>query len=342
MFRFADPYYFLLLLPAAAAFWFVYRKRVRKGLLFAATARIPASHTTWRVTVSYILPALLLSGIILSVAALARPQTVFSKIHRTSDVIAIEMVVDCSGSMDALDLSIQTSAGTKLRSRLDAVKEAFADFVSRRPDDLLGLVTFGGYATSRAPLTLDHDALLHVLKGVQVINSSDSNQQEQMTAIGDAMATACARLEKAEPKSKIMVLLTDGDSNTGVIQPEEAMKIARKMGIKIYTIGVGTNGEAPFRTRNMFGQSVIGYARIAMDEALLKNIAKTTGGRYFNVRDAKGMENVMEDINKLEKTRVERAVFSQYNELFPWVLAPGLALLILGSGLNVLVARRII
>lgn len=342
MFRFADPFYLLLILPVTVALWFVYRRRVRAGLAFAALYRVPPSNTTWRILLSSAVPALVILGITFSILALARPQTVFSKIRKTSDVIAIEMVVDCSGSMNALDMSIQSPTGTKMRTRLDAVKDAFADFVSRRQDDLLGLVTFGGYATSRAPLTLDHDAILAVLKGVQVINASDGTQEEQLTAIGDALATACARLEGSEPRSKIIVLLTDGDSNTGVIQPEEAAKVAKRMGIKVYTIGIGSNGNAPFKARDMFGREVIANFRVTMDEELLRKIASMTGGKYFNVRDAKGMDKVMEEINKLEKTKIERAVYSQYNELFPWFLAPGLALVILGTSMNMLVARRLL
>ncbi|MBA4388335.1 MAG: aerotolerance regulator BatA [Verrucomicrobia bacterium] len=342
MFRFGDPLYFLLLLPAAAGLWFIYRRRVRTGLAFAAAYRVPASGTTWRVVIAGVLPAIFLAGVFLAIAALARPQTVFSKTRRTSDVIAIEMVVDCSGSMNALDLSEQTPSGTRWRTRLDVVKEAFADFVSRRPDDLMGLVTFGGFATSRAPLTLDHEALLKVLQGVQIVGGTDATREEQLTAIGDALATACGRMEKADPKSRIIVLLSDGDSNTGIIEPDQAAKIAKQMGIKVYTIGVGSNGQVPVKVRDPFGRDVIARAEFPLDEEQLRRIASTTGGKYFNVRDARGMERVLGDISKLEKTRVERAVYNQYNELFPWFLTPGLAMIVIGSGLNMLVVRRIL
>lgn len=236
----------------------------------------------------------------------------------------------------------------KPRTRLDAVKETFADFIGRRPDDLIGLVTFGGFASTRAPLTADHNALLHTLKGVEISRPVQDktgqvvNQEEMLTAIGDALATACARLEKAEPKSKIIVLLSDGESNTGVIKPEQAIKMAEKMKIKVYTIGVGSTGEAPFPTRDMFGREVVQYARVSLDEELLERIASETRGRYFNVRDPKGLDRAMESINRLEKTAVERDVYSQYNELFLWLLCPALALLAAGTGLNMAVARRIV
>lgn len=348
MFRFAHPFYLFLLVPLAAAAWFVFRKRIRKGLLFSATFRIPAQGITFRTLAASILPAVYLLGLALVVFALARPQTVFSRIRNKSDAIAIEMVVDVSGSMEALDLSLKTPTGTKFRTRLDASKETFTEFVNKRPDDLIGLVTFGGFAATRAPLTGDHEALIHVLKGIDIPRPSfDSqgqvvDQEELLTAIGDALATACARLEHAQLKSKIVVLLSDGESNTGLIKPEDAIKIAKKMGIKIYTIGIGSNGQAPFRRKDMFGNDRLVYADVVLDEALLGNIAKSTGGRYFVVKDQGGFDRAMEEINKLEKTRVERNIYEQYNELFPWLLWPALCLISLGAGLNMMISRRIV
>jgi len=348
VFRFASPYSFFLWLPVLAAAWFVYRRRVRRGILFAPASRLRVARSTWRTAAANVLPALFLTGLALAVTALARPQTVSSKITRTADVIAIEMVVDVSGSMEALDLSIRTPGAERIRTRLDAVKETFAEFVERRPDDLIGLVTFGGYAATRAPLTTDRDALVHVLKGVEIPGRSFDdkgrvvNQEELLTAIGDALATACARLEDVETKSKIIVLLSDGESNTGVIEPETAAELARELGIRVYTIGVGSTGRAPFWGRDLFGRRVVQYAHVILDEALLRQIAETTGGRYFNVRDPDGLETALADINRLEKTRVERDVYRQYNELFTWFLWPAATLIVLATGLNMLAARRVV
>lgn len=348
MFRFADPYYFLLLIPTIAAIWFVYRRSVRSGLLFSASFRLAVLKGTWRTTLSRVMPMFILIGLILSVFALARPQNVFSLIHRDTNAIAIEMVVDVSGSMEALDLSIKTGTGTRYRTRLEAVKEVFADFVKQRPDDLIGLVTFGGYASTRAPLTSDHDALLHVLKGVDipktVLNREGRivNQEELNTAIGDGLATACARIKNAEPESRIIVLLSDGESNTGIIEPKQAMRAASELGIKVYTIGVGSSGLAPVKGKDMFGRDVIQRIQVSLDEELLTQIAITTGGQYFNVRNPKGLKKALEQIDKLEKTEVERDVYEQYDELFPWFLFPSLCLIALGAALNVTLARRII
>lgn len=349
MFRFANPYYFFLALPALAALWFVYRKSVTRGVLFSASARLPAQQTTWRIRLSRILPLLLISGLLMSVIALARPQVVFSRIHQTADAIAIEMVVDVSGSMEALDLSEKTATGMKEKTRLEAVKEKFSEFIEKRPDDLIGLVTFGGYATTRAPLTMDHSAIMHILSGVEIpkpgLNSSGQvvNNEELLTAIGDALATACGRIEKSELKSKIIVLLSDGESNTGIIRPEQAIKIAKQLGIKVYTIGIGSrSGTAPFKATDMFGRQVLVNQQCPLDEELLKKIADSTDGQYFHVFDNDGLDKAIEEIDKLEKTKIERDIFEQYNELFPWFLFPGLGLILLGSALNMIAVKRII
>jgi Ca-activated chloride channel family protein len=348
MFRFGDPYHFFLFLPLALAAWWVYRRRVRAGILFAPSSRLPATTATWRTAVSRLLPAVLLAGIALAILALARPQTILSRTRRSADVIAIEMVVDVSGSMEALDLSVRTATGVDELTRLDAVKRTFREFVKRRPDDLVGLVTFGGYASTRCPLTTDHHALLHVLEGVQIPKPSHDkdgqvvNQEELLTAIGDALATACARIRQAEPKSKVVVLLSDGESNTGVIQPDQAVGAAKELGIKVYTIGVGSTGRAPFRARDMFGRDTIQYAMVSLDEKLLRQAAEATGGKYFNVRSPDALEKALADIDTLEKTRVEQNVYNQYHEWFGWFLAPAAGLIVAGAGLNMMIARRIV
>ena len=349
MFRFAHPYYFFLLIPLVVAAWCVYRRRINAGLIFAPAERFSDSGTSWRVRISSLVPLIVFTGMALAIIALARPQTILSQMRRSVDVIAIEMVVDLSGSMQALDLSdIANGRIVKSRTRLDAVKETFADFVETRPDDLIGLVTFGGYASTRCPLTTDHAALLHVLNGIEIPTPRQGrkgqliDQEELLTAIGDALATACARVENAEPESRIIVLLSDGESNTGLIQPQAAIKIAKTLGVKVYTIGVGTSGNAPFRVRDIFGRPRIQNAPVTLDEDLLKQIASETGGRYFNVRDPKGLDAALEDIGTLEKTRVERDIYQHYTELFNKLLFPALLLVVLGSGLNMMCVKRII
>jgi Ca-activated chloride channel family protein len=347
MFKFAQPYSFLLLPAVALAAWLMFRGRIATGLLYAPTGRIPAGRRSWRAAAALALSVLFVAGLVLAVIALARPQTVLSTSRRKADVIAIEMVVDVSGSMEALDMSdIAGNQIVRERTRLDVVKQAFADFIGKRPDDLAGLVTFGGFASTRAPLTADHAALLHVLKGVELPRPFQDgsgrvvNDEELLTAVGDGLATACARLEYAEPKSKIIVLLSDGESNTGVVKPDLAAETAKKMGIRVYTIGVGTTGRAPVRTRDMLGRPVVGLADVTLDEELLRKIALTTGGQYFNVRDPRGLQRALDAINQLEKTAVERNVYNQYNELFGWFLMPAVGLLLAATGLGVMVTGR--
>ncbi len=342
--RFGSPYFLLLLIPWAVASWFIYRRRVRQALLFAPFHRIPAQRRTWRIFLRPAGPVLFLAGSALLILALARPQTVFSQTLRRSDAIGIQMVVDCSGSMQALDFSTPTST----RTRLDVVKETFAEFVRNRPSDLIGLVTFGGFASSRVPLTLDHTALLHSLKGVETARNVFSpdgrllNQEEMLTAIGDALATGCARFENNTLKSRILVLLSDGESNTGIIKPEEAAKAAKTLGIKVYTIGVGSNTQAPFSVRDNFGREVIRYGEVRLDEDLLRSIATTTGGQYFNVKDTRGLERVLQTISKLERTTIDIEQYNKYDEHFLRFLLPGLILLLAGAVLNTWLTRNVV
>jgi len=344
MFRFATPYAFLLALPLLLTVWFIYRRRVKRAMLYTAGIRLPGRLATWRTRIGVFLPLAFLAGTALTIVALARPQTVLSRTTHTSEAIAIEMVIDISGSMNALDFATRQD---RHRTRLKVVKETFARFVEKRPGDLIGLVTFGGYATSRAPLTIDHNALQHVLEGVEVPKSVYEgnrvvNAEELATAIGDGLATACARLESTDVKSRIVVLLSDGASNTGIIKPAAAVQIARRLGIKVYTIGVGTTGETHALSNDAQGRPVVGRIGVQLDEAFLRRVAVETGGRYFNERDPAGLEAALEEINRLEKTEIDREIYSQYEELFPRYLIPGAGLLCLGLVLNMSVRRRLL
>ena len=280
------------------------------------------------------------------VVAAARPRKALSQGQRNVDAIAIAMTVDVSGSMEALDL---TPKGTRdYKTRLDVVKEMFAKFVEARPDDLIGLVTFGGYASSRAPLTADHEALLHVLKGVEIpttaydANGRPIDPDEQMTAIGDGLAMALARLKNAEPKSKIAILLSDGVSNAGVVEPDQAAAAAEKLGVRVYTIGVGTHSRrTPFRAKDMFGRTQIAYADVSFDESQLKSIASKTHARYFAVNDAAGLKAALEEIDSLEKTPLDRTVYQRWQEYFAPFLLAGVILLLVAVSLQMAASRRL-
>ena len=345
MITFATPLAFLLLLPWAAAAWRLYRTGKRAGVLFAPTHRLPLKTAGWRVTFARTVPLLFLLGSLLLIIAAARPRTSLSREHRSVNAIAIGMVVDVSGSMEALDLS---PSQQDWRTRLDVVKELFAKFVEERPDDLIGLVTFGGYASTRAPLTADHRALVHVLKGVEIPRAQADaqgrpvDQEETLTAIGDGLATGVARLTDAEPKTRIIILLSDGESNTGIITPDQAADAAAKIGVRVYAIGVGSNNRTPFKTRDMFGRETIAYADATFDETQLKSIAAKTNGRYFSVRDNEGLKNALEEINALETTKIDRQVYQRYNEHFVRFLLWGAALAALALTLNMNLTRRLL
>jgi Ca-activated chloride channel family protein len=240
------------------------------------------------------------------------------------------MTVDRSGSMQALDFKINDEPV----DRLEAIKKVFREFVegdgklAGRPDDLIGLVAFGGFAEAKCPLTFDHPALLSVLDDVkipqpifnsqrQIINERLLNE-ESATAIGDAIAMSVERLKPVKAKSKIIILLTDGESNAGVLQPLEAAKIAKTYGIKIYTIGLGSNGPVPFPTFDMFGRKVMTRQVFPLDKTTLKGIAEMTGGKYFNVSTGTiDLGNIYTRlIAGAEKKELEAQTIQQYEEKF--------------------------
>lgn len=330
---FAYPYAFLLALPLAFAAWRMMRRSRGRGVRFSAVSRVSVKSSGWRVIVAKVAPYVAVLGLALLVVAAARPREPFGKSNRSVESIAIAMVVDVSGSMRAPDMSSRYSREV---TRLDVVKKAFAEFVKKRPDDLISLVTFGTYASARTPLTSDHETLLNVLKGVEIPRGSD----EAETAIGDGLSVALLRLKDAKMKSKIVILLSDGVSNIGSAQggvdPETAAAAAKKMGVKVYTIGVGANSRAamdPFGFGMMMGGA-------HFDERQLKNIAATTSGMYFSVNDQAGLERAMKDIDELETTKVEVEEWTRWVEYFPVLLALGVSLTVLASLLSMLAVRR--
>lgn len=344
--NFAWPLCGLLLVPLALAAWRMLRRGRRAGIKFAPVFRLPAKTAGWRARLANLAPWIFLAGAALLVVAAARPRRALSQGNRSVDAIAIAMTVDVSGSMEALDL---TPKGAEYKTRLDVVKEMFAKFVEARPDDLIGLVTFGGYASSRAPLTADHEALQHVLKGVQVpsvnydANGRPVDPDETLTAVGDGLATALARVKDAEVKSKIVILLSDGVSNTGVVEPDQAAAAAAKLGIRVYTIGVGTHSRrTPFKARDMFGRTQIAYADMSFDESQLKSIASKTNGRYFGVRDADGLKSALEEIDSLEKTTLDRTVYQRWQEYFVPFLLIGMFLVLFAVSLQMAASRRLV
>lgn len=344
---FANPWMLILFAPLALAAWRLLRRGRKTGIRFSALGRIPSQAAGWRARVAALTPYMLLSGLALLALAAARPRTSLAREKKSVDAIAIAMTVDVSGSMDALDLTPKGERFSRDTTRLAVVKKLFAEFVSKRPDDLIGLVTFGGYASTRSPLTADHEALLNVLKGVEIPSIALDAQgraiaeDEQMTAVGDGLATALARLKDAKPKSKIVILLSDGVSNTGAVEPDEAAAAAAKMGVKVYAIGVGTRSRrTPIIGRDFFGRTVVQYADMTFDEKQLKSIAKKTGGTYFSVNDRDSLEKALDEIDQLETTKIDADVFNRWNEHFVPFLLAGALLVLVSVSLSMSATRR--
>ena len=346
--NFANPWMLLFLAPLAVAAWRLLRRGRRSGIRFSALSRLPSNASGWRAKVAAATPYFLIAGLVLLTLAAARPRTSLAREKKSVDAIAIAMTVDVSGSMDALDLTPRGERFSRNTTRLAVVKKLFAEFVEKRPDDLIGLVTFGGYASTRSPLTADHAALLNVLKGVEIpsialdAQGNPISQDEQMTAIGDGLATALARLKDAKPKSKIVILLSDGVSNTGAVEPDEAAKAAAKLGIKVYAIGVGTRSRrTPIFGRDFFGREAIQYADMTFDEKQLKSIANTTGGTYFSVNDRDSLAKALDEIDELETTKLDADVYNRWNEHFAPFLLVGAALVFLAVSFSMSAARRV-
>lgn len=345
---FAAPWAFLFMLPLGFAAWRLLRRRKRGGVKFSAFMRLPLVSGGWRAWVAEHIPYVLLVGLALLVIAAARPRIPLAHRAQQVDAIAIAMALDVSGSMEALDLTPRGKQPSKDTTRLAIVKKLFVEFVDKRPDDLIGLVTFGGYASTRAPLTADHAALDNVLKGVEVpsvafdVKGQAIAQDEQMTALGDGLSVALLRLKDAKPKSKIVILLSDGVSNAGAVSPEEATKAAEKLGIRVYAIGIGTkSSRTPFFSRDFFGRPTIAYADTTFDEGQLKAIAKETGGRYFPVNDRDALASALEEIDKLETTALDVDVWDRWDEKFVPFLLVGVGLLLLAVLVSLAANRRL-
>jgi len=334
----------LFLVPVAlGVLWWRRRPQRRPAAVFSSVSDLKGLPVTLAQRLRRWLPYLYGLGLCLMIVGLARPQAGKAESRIAGQGIAIEVVLDVSGSMEAVDFQL----GGREVNRLKAVKHVVGEFVlgsresglSGRTDDLVGLVAFGGFADSKCPLTLDHGALVDIVQGLEIprpmrnsqgeVINAEMLKEELATAIGDGVAVAVDRLRGAKAKSKVIILLTDGDSNAGVVDPREAARIAAESGIRLYTIGIGRSGTVPVPQDDGFGNQVLVPAQFRIDEDLLREMAQTGHGRYFHASDSEGLAEVYAEIDKLEKTKVEETKYSEYRELFPWFVAPGLAMILL-------------
>ncbi|MDR4496535.1 MAG: VWA domain-containing protein [Candidatus Scalindua sp.] len=256
--------------------------------------------------------------IILLVIALARPQSGKAHSRIKTEGIDIVLALDVSGSMLAEDFTVEE----KRHNRLYVAKEVVKDFIKWRENDRLGMVVFAGQAYTQCPLTLDYDILLQFLEKVNI------GMVEDGTAIGSAIGVCVNRLKSSKAKSKVIILLTDGRNNSGEIDPFTAAEIAKTFDIKIYTVGAGTKGLAPYPTKGAFGFTVYKPMQIDIDDEGLTEIAKITGGKYFRATDTESLKEVYKQIDSLERTEMEIAKYTEYNELFHYLVIPALGVFI--------------
>lgn len=317
MFRFASPWLLLLVPLALAVAWRLARRRregdVRLPLPSAgALGRLGRSPWTYA---ERALPWLRGAALVLAVLALARPQWGRNEDVVTSSGIDIAVALDISGSMGCQD--------SPPRGRLEVARESLTRFIEKRPGDRIGLVVFATAAVTRCPPTLDHTMLSRFVSETEIAPAG-----EDATALGLGLAAAANRLRASTAKSRVLILLTDGRNNAGPIGPEEAAEAASTLGLRIYTIGIGSEGSARCPVDTPFGRRFT-MQEVNLDEGLLRSIAEGTGGRYFRATDAEGFEEAMREIDGLEKSEIESRVRTIYAERFPSVLAPAGVVLLL-------------
>ena len=323
----------LLVLAALLPLVLPWRRRAARtaALRFPTLAGLRALAPAGAARRRMVLAVMRLLVLVLLVVALARPQagTAAAKVHREG--VDVVLAVDVSGSMLSEDFTL----GSGRASRLDAVKAVVKEFVAARPEDRIGLVLFGSRPYTQCPLTLDHGWLLQNLDRAKV------GMIEDGTAIGSGLATAVNRLRASTAKSKFVVLLTDGQQNAGRITPETAAEAAAAIGIRVYTVGAGTRGLAPFPMQDMFGNKVYRPVPVDIDEKTLERVAQATHGRYFRATDTKSLHDIYAEIDRAEKTPFAAPEFLDYHELYPWLVWPALALVLAEVALGETVLRKL-
>lgn len=317
-FRFLYPYLlWLILLVPLFAWWRGKRGKGRASLRYSTVEIAKIFGSMSRSRAGWIQLGLRLIAITLMILALARPQWGKSLTQVQASGVDIALVIDISGSMASTDLSPNVN-------RLEVVKSVVSEFIKNRPNDRIGLVAFSGTAYVVSPLTLDHAWLSNRLESLNISPRQDG------TAIGSGIAAGANRLRKQKAKSKIMILLTDGVNNAGKISPLTAAEAARAFGIKIYTIGAGSDGDVMMPSGQGFlGQIIQRRMRVDIDEATLKQVADLTGGKYFRATDAGSLKEIYGEIDQLEKTKHVTRRLDQYRELFHYFLIPALFIFLL-------------
>jgi len=317
MFKLAAKAYLpLLLLWTGLWFWSAFLERKgQRHIGYASQKSLPTAKPAWKERLLKNLFRFKMASLLLFIIALARPQLLNTTQVEEQKGMDILLTLDISGSMASIDFTP--------KNRLEVAKEVIAAFIEKRKTDRLGLVIFAATAYTKCPLTIDYDILKFNLQDTEL------GELEDGTALGMALATAVNRIRNAPAKTKIIILLTDGVNNRGEIDPRDAAKMARDFNIKVYTIGAGIRGEAPYPVLDSFGRQQYVMVNVEIDETLLQEIAKTTGGLYFRATDRDSLQTIFSEIDRWEKTRIKTRNYYETTELFPYFLALGLLLLLL-------------
>jgi len=301
--------------------WLARRQGRQAAVRYSNIDTLKRLRPSRRIVIRRFVEGLRILTIALLILAMARPQTGRKQTQVRTEGIDIVLVLDTSGSMQALDLDADRPINRR-RNRLQVAKEVVEEFVQGRTNDQVGLVVFGSEAFTQCPLTLDHGIVATFLEGIEIGMAGDA------TAMGSALGTAVKRLRDSQAESKGIILLTDGRSNEGVLSPEKAAEIAETFDIKVYAIGAGTRGKAPFVVDSLFGKQVV-YESVEIDEKTLEEVAERTGGMYFRAEDTRALESIYEAIDEMEKTEIKTSSYMEYNEQYRRFLIPALALLML-------------
>jgi len=306
-YTYANPeYFFLLIALIPLIVWYVLKNNtVKPSLRVSETERLIKFKHSWKIVGRHAIFVSRILAFVLIVAALARPQSINTQKNVDTEGVDIMIALDISSSMLAQDFR---------PNRLEAAKDLAIEFVSGRPNDRIGLVVYSAESFTQCPLTTDHAVLINFFKDIK------SGMLEDGTAIGSGLATAISRLKESTAKSKLIILLTDGVNNQGSVPPLTAAEIARKFGIRVYTVGIGTMGMAPYPFQTPFGIQVQNVP-VEIDENVLTQIAQLTNGTYYRATDNEKLREVYKEIDRLEKTKFQVTEYSKREDQYFWILA---------------------
>lgn len=317
---FAHPQVLLLLLVLPALAWLLGRSGRRAAVVYSSLQLLPTGLRPARAAAGALLAHLRWLALALVIVALAQPRLTETETSISASGVDIMVALDLSGSMEAMDFQLR---GRDV-NRLDMAREVLRDFIKRRPSDRIGIVAFAGRPYVAAPLTLDHDFLLQNLERLKL----GAVREYNATAIGSALATAINRLEHVPAKSRLVILMTDGQNNAGKVPPLAAAEAAKALGIKVYTIGIGRQGQS-YVLRQFMGRLIREPVVVDIDEDTLKKIADLTGGKYYRADNPERFRQIYEEIDRMEKTEVVVKKYAHHTELAHWVMLGALALLAL-------------